>query len=322
MTASSLRYQKRRSGVRKPRAWPWLMPIVVWICVMFGYPAYDTVRMAFSYVTATNFVTGHWRWAGFENFRTLPYVEGWNLTLRNTALFIAGSVIPQFVIGGLLAVALRENSRPRRWARSLVLLPWLFPIVATATTFLWMTSPPSGLFDSILTIFGGKAPYLLDTPNDALIVVIVANIWIGVPFFYLVIQSGLQTISPVLHEAALVDGCSWWKELTRITIPLLRETILTVLMLGIAGTMNVFALVWILTMGGPADATMLPGPLAYTQAFVVFNYGQGAAIILGVVAILLCIAGMFLLATRSRSGGARRAKSSRAPAMPPREAYA
>ena len=99
-----------------------------------------------------------------------------------------------------------------------------------------------GLFDSILTVFGGKAPYLLDTPNDALIVVIVANIWIGVPFFYLVIQSGLQTISPVLHEAALVDGCSWWKELTRITIPLLRETILTVLMLGIAGTMNVFAL--------------------------------------------------------------------------------
>ena len=88
------------------------MPIVVWICVMFGYPAYDTVRMAFSYVSATNFVTGHWRWAGLENFRTLPYVEGWNLTLRNTALFIAGSVIPQFVIGGLLAVALRENSHP------------------------------------------------------------------------------------------------------------------------------------------------------------------------------------------------------------------
>ena len=185
-----------------------------------------------------------------------------------------------------------------------------------------MTSPPSGLFDSVLTIFGGKAPYLLDTPNDALIVVIVANIWIGVPFFYLVIQSGLQTISPVLHEAALVDGCSWWKELTRITIPLFRETILTVLMLGIAGTMNVFALVWILTMGGPADATMLPGPLAYTQAFVVFNYGQGAAIILGVVAILLCVAGLFLLATRSESGGARHAKSSRArPCHPGRRTH-
>ena len=132
---------------------------------MFGYPIYDTVRMAFSYVNATNFVTGHWRWAGFENFRTLPYVEGWNLTLRNTGLFIAGSVIPQFVIGGLLAVALRENSRPRRWARSLVLLPWLFPIVATATTFLWMTSPPSGLFDSILKSLRGQGAVLARHPQ-------------------------------------------------------------------------------------------------------------------------------------------------------------
>ncbi len=311
---------RQRSGLHRARAWPWLVPIVVWIGVIFGYPIYDTVRMAFSYVNATNFVTGHWKWAGFENFRTLPYVEGWNLMLRNTALFIAGSVVPQFVIGGLLAVGLRENSRPRRWARSLVLLPWLFPIVAVATTFLWMTAPPAGLFDLILKSLGLKPPYLLQTPNDALIVVILANIWIGIPFNYLVIQSGLQTIEPVLHEAAVVDGCSWWKELTRITIPLLRETILTVLMLGIAGTLNVFALVWILTMGGPADATMLPGPLAYTQAFVVFNYGQGAAIILGVVVVLLCIAGMFLLATRSRSRAGRRSKEPRA-SLSPSKAY-
>ena len=187
-------------------------------------------------------------------------------------------------------------------ARSLVLLPWLFPAVATATTFLWMFESPEGLFDSIFKRFGHSAPYFLQTSNDALIVVILVNIWIGIPFNYLVVQSGLQTIPPDLHEAAVIDGASWWKELTRVTIPLLRETILTVLMLGIAGTMNVFAFVWILTMGGPADATMLPGPLAYTQAFVEFNYGQGAAIILGVVAVLLCVAFMFLIATRPRSG--------------------
>ena len=117
------------------------------------------------------------------------------------------------------------------------------------------------------------------------------------------IQSGLQGIPTNLHEAALIDGAGWWKELTRITIPLLRETLLTVLLLGIMGTLNVFGFVWILTQGGPADATMLPGLLAYTQAFVDFNYGQGAAVILGVVVVLLCIAGMFLLATRSKSRG-------------------
>ncbi len=289
---------------------------------MFGYPIYDTIRMAFSYVNGTNFTTGGWKWAGFQNFRTLPYLQGWTPMLRNTALFIAGSVIPQLIIGGLLAVTLRENSLPRRWARSLVLLPWLFPAVATATTFLWMFESPEGLFDSIFKSFGHSAPYFLQTSNDALIVVILVNIWIGIPFNYLVVQSGLQTIPPDLHEAAVIDGASWWKELTRVTIPLLRETILTVLMLGIAGTMNVFAFVWILTMGGPADATMLPGPLAYTQAFVQFNYGQGAAIILGVVAVLLCVAAMFLIATRPRSGREGRTKPSPAPAPSPRKAYA
>lgn len=289
--------------LRRARAWPFFVPIVVWFLVMFGYPAYDTVRMAFSYVNAINFVSGDWKWAGFQNFESLPYVEGFSSMLRNTGLFIAGSVGPQFVIGGLLALALRENSRPRRWARSLVLLPWLFPIVATATTFIWLSEPPAGFFDSVVKSLGFKPPYLLDSADGALVVVILANIWIGVPFFYLVIQNGLQTIAPVLHEAALVDGCGWWRELTRVTIPLLRVTLLTVLMLGVAGTMNVFSLVWVMTMGGPADATMLPGPLAYNQAFVAFNYGQAAAIILAVVVVLLSVGGVFLLVTRQGRTG-------------------
>jgi hypothetical protein len=129
----------------------------------------------------------------------------------------------------------------------------------------------------------GTASVFSADVNDALIVVILLNIWIGIPFNYLVIQSGLQGIPTNLHEAALIDGAGWWKELTRITIPLLRETLLTVLLLGIMGTLNVFGFVWILTQGGPADATMLPGLLAYTQAFVNFNYGQGAAVIVVVV---------------------------------------
>jgi multiple sugar transport system permease protein len=295
--------RSRRPGLRTVRAWPFLIPVVIWVLVMFGYPIVETVRMALSYVNGTNFTTGGWKFAGLANFRALPALQGWHLMLRSTGLFLVGSIVPQFIIGGLLAVALNKGSRIRRWARSLVLLPWLFPQVATATVFLWMFASPAGLFDSLYRSlgFGHHVPYFLQTGNDALIVVILLNIWIGIPFNYLVIQSGLQGIPGDLHEAALIDGAGWWRELTRITIPLLRETILTVLLLGIMGTMNVFAFVWILTQGGPADATMLPGPLAYSEAFVDFNYGQGAAVIIGVVVVLLCITGMFLLATRSRS---------------------
>jgi len=280
---------------------------------MFGYPIFQTVRMAFSYVTSTNF-TGSWGWAGFQNFRALPSLQGWDLMLRNTLIFLVGSIVPQLLIGGLLAVALHERSRVRRLARSLVLLPWLFPPVATATVFMWMFASPQGLFDSLFTSLhlAHAAPYFLETSNDALIVVILVNVWIGIPFNYLLIQAGLQSIPADLHEVAMIDGAGWWKELTRVTIPLLRDTLLTVLMLGIMGTMNVFAFVWILTQGGPADATMLPGPLAYSEAFVDFEYGQGAAIVLGVVAVLLCVAGVFLVLTRRKVPREPRSRARRA----------
>jgi multiple sugar transport system permease protein len=301
----------RRGGLLKTRAWPFLIPVVAWIVLMFGYPVAETVRMALSYVNSTNFTTGGWKFAGLQNFRSLPSLQGWDLMLRNTGIFLVASIVPQFVIGGLLAVALTEKSRLRRWARSLVLLPWLFPPVATATVFLWMFASPAGLFDSLYKSLGlgHTVPYFFQTSNDALIVIILLNIWIGIPFNYLVIQSGLQGIPSNLHEAALIDGAGWWKELIRVTIPLLRETLLTVILLGIMGTMNVFAFVWILTQGGPADATMLPGPLAYTEAFVDFNYGQGSAVIVGVVIVLLCVAGMFLLATRTPSRQKRQQRS-------------
>ena len=197
----------------------------------------------------------------------------------------------------------RESSRVRRLGRSLVLLPWLFPPVATATVFLWMFESPQGVFDSVFKSLHltHTTPYFFQTSNDALIIVILLNIWIGIPFNFLVIQSGLQSIPPNLHEAAVVDGANWWKELTRVTIPMLRETLLTVLMLGILGTMNVFAFVWILTQGGPADATMLPGLLAYAEAFVDFQYGQGAAIILIVVVVLLVSSRPRSCSTRSKT---------------------
>jgi hypothetical protein len=145
---------RRRPGLRKTRAWPFLIPVVVWIILMFGYPVIETIRMALSYVNATNFTTGGWKFAGLANFRALPSLQGWHLMLRNTLIFLVASIVPQFIIGGLLAVALTEKSRLRRWGRSLVLLPWLFPQVAVATVFLWMFASPAGLFDSLYKSLG------------------------------------------------------------------------------------------------------------------------------------------------------------------------
>jgi len=294
--------RRRRSKLTRTGAFPFLVPGIIYSLFMFGYPIYLVVRMAFSNVTFENFTSGAWKFVGFANFRALPDLPGWDLMLRNSGIFLIGSIVPQFIIGGLLAVVLRETSRLRRIARSLVLLPWLFPAVATATVFLWMFQAPEGLFDSVLKALGivHSPPYFLDQPTDALVVVILVNIWIGIPFNYLVIQSGLQAISRDLHETATIDGASWLQELLRITVPLLRETLVTVLMIGIMGTMNVFAFVWILTAGGPANGTMLPGLFAYQQAFVNFDYGDGAAMIVLIVVVLLLVGAGYVLLTSER----------------------
>ena len=150
---------------------------------MFGYPIYDTIRMAFSYVNGTNFTTGGWKWAGFQNFRTLPYLQGWTPMLRNTALFIAGSVIPQLIIGGLLAVTLRENSLPgvagrlsccRGFSR---LWPW-------RRRSCGCSSPRKGSSTRSLRVWATRRP-TSSRLDDALIVVILVNIWIGIAFNYL-----------------------------------------------------------------------------------------------------------------------------------------
>ena len=164
----SVPFSRRRRRSKLARTLPFLIPGVVYVLVMFGYPIYDVVRMAFSQVNYNNFTTGAWRWIGFENFRQLPGIPGWSEMLRNTGIFLVASIVPQFVIGGLLAVVLREESRIRQIARSLVLLPWLFPAVATASVFLWMAQSPEGLFNSVFHSLHltSKPPYWLDTPND------------------------------------------------------------------------------------------------------------------------------------------------------------
>jgi len=291
------------------RAWPFLVPGIVYVLVMFAFPIYDVIRMAFSNVTFANFA-GSWKLVGLENFRKLPDIPGWNLMLRNTGIFLVGSIVPQFLIGGLLAVALRETSRMRRLARTFVLLPWLFPTVATASVFLWMFQSPGGIFDSVMKGIGlvHSPPYFLDVPTDALIVIILVNVWVGIPFNYLLIQSGLQAISKDIHEAAIIDGASWLQELLRITVPVLKDTLITVLLVGIMGTMNVFAYVWILTYGGPGDATMLPGLFAYQLAFGEFQYSDGAAVILLIVATLLVVAVAYVLLTGRGNARSKRVR--------------
>jgi multiple sugar transport system permease protein len=297
-----------------------LLPGVLFFAAIFVYPAVKTVQMAFSRVDVTNFVSGDWPLAGFANFASLTHLQAASQTIRNTVVFLVGSIVPQLVIGGLLAVALQRPTRLRRVGRALVLLPWLLPSVAVSAIFLWIFNTRSGLANWVLESLHAvpKPVQWFTGSNSALFVIILVNIWIGIPFNFLILQSGLQAVTDDVHEAAIIDGAGWWRELWSITLPIMKESVFAVVMLGLIGTLKVFDFVWIMTQGGPANATMLPGPLAYQQAFQQFNYGRGSAIVVIVVAVMLALSLVYVRVTTPRTPRLRRRAASPLPAAGPR----
>lgn len=290
-----------------------LLPGAIFFAAIFVYPSLKTIQMAFSDVSASNITQGNWPFAGFANFISVFRLQATTQTVENTVVFLVGSIVPQVVIGLLLAVGLRKSSRLRRIGRALVLLPWLLPSVAVSSIFLFIFYTNGGLANWVLESLGlVKSPVLwFANPGTALLVIILVNIWIGIPFNFLIIQSGLQALPDDVHEAAEVDGAGWWRELFSVTIPMLRESLFAVIMLGLIGTLKVFDFVWIMTGGGPANGTMLPGPLAYQQAFVQFNYGNGSAIIVLTVLLMVVLSLIYVRVTTPRDTSRRRRRRAR-----------
>lgn len=253
--------------------------------------------MSLSQVDITNVTSYLWQFTGFANFSTIFKLQAFRQTLINTGIFLSASLIPQVIIGLLFAIGLRHSNRWTRIGRSLVILPWLIPTVAIAAVFSFIFNSRNGLSNYILeSLHIISQPMLwFSDPGLALMVMVVINIWYGVPFNFLVIQSGLQAVPLELHEAAVMDGAGWWRELFSITIPLLKDSLFAVVMLGIIGTLKVFDFVWILTQGGPANGTMLPGPLAYQEAFVNFRYGVGSAVIVLTIVFMAAMSAIYVI---------------------------
>lgn len=300
-----------------------LLPGTVFFVAIFIYPVLKTIQMSLSDVNAENITQGNWPLVGLKNFTAVFHLQATGTTIGNTVVFLVGSIVPQVVIGLLLAIGLRKSSRVRLIGRALVLLPWLLPSVAVSSVFLFIFYTNGGLANWVLlALHATSSPILwFANPGTALLVIILVNIWIGIPFNFLILQSGLQSLPEDVHEAAAVDGAGWWRELFSITVPMLRESLFAVVMLGVIGTLKVFDFVWIMTGGGPANGTMLPGPLAYQQAFVQFNYGTGSAMIVLTVLLMVALSLIYVRLTTPRhlaleEGKARgRAKATSTPGI-------
>ena len=304
-TASGTPRRTRGRGLRQDRAvtWLFLLPALIYIALFFGYPIVKNAIMGSQDYTTATFYTGSAPWVGWANYSSFLSSSLAGTTFLNTAVFTVGSIAGQFTIGLAIALFFRRRFPLSGLLRSLLLLPWLLPLIAGAAVWRWILDQDSGVLNSTLLhlhLVHTSVPWL-SSPGMALYSVIIVNVWIGIPFNVTLLYSGMQGIPEEHYEAAAIDGAVGWKAFRHITWPALRPIVTVVLVLGVIYTLKVVDIILGLTGGGPANATQTLATTAYQDSFVQFAFGQGAAVNNILLVVSLLFAGLYLRVNRRAS---------------------
>jgi multiple sugar transport system permease protein len=230
---------------------------------------------------------GHW--VGFENFIYLTGDQVARLSLFNTLFYTLVASILKFVLGLWLALLLNRHLPFKAFFRAVVLLPFIVPTALSAIAFWWMYDAQFSVISWTLMKMGLIDRYIdfLGDPWNARLSVIAANIWRGVPFVAISLLAGLQTISPSLYEAAALDGARPWQRFRFVTLPLLTPIIAVVMTFSVLFTFTDFQLIYVITRGGPLNATHLMATLSFQRAISGGSLGEGAALATMMIPFLL-----------------------------------
>ncbi|MEY9908890.1 multiple sugar transport system permease protein [Catenulispora sp. MAP12-49] len=277
-----------------------ILPAVAYLLMFFGYPIAKNVVMSFQQYTTATFYTGVAPFVGMRNYSKVLSSDLFSKELLTTLLFTFCSIFGQFTVGLAFAIFFQRRFPLSRVLRSLLLLPWLLPLVVSGTTWRWMLDPDTGVVNRTLRglhLMSSGVPWLTGT-SQALVSVILVNVWVGIPFNTTVLYGGLQDIPTHLYEAAKLDGAGPLASFRHVTWPLLRPVVTVVLVLGVIYTVKVLDIILVVTGGGPADATETLATQSYKLSFQQFEFGRGAAMSTILIVISLLFAILYLHANR------------------------
>ncbi|MFI7691257.1 carbohydrate ABC transporter permease [Nonomuraea sp. NPDC049655] len=261
-------------------AWAFLAPVVLYLLVFYAYPLYRNGELSLRNYTVRSFVQGDAPFTGLANYAKVFADATFGPALWHTVVFTLVSLVFQFTVGLALALFFSKSFRLSATLRALFLVPWLLPLIVSASTWSWLLNSDSGLVNAALGWFGIGPVNWLTSPDWALWSVIVANVWIGIPFNLVVLYSGLQAIPAAVYEAAALDGANAWQRFWSVTFPLLRPVSAITVLLGLVYTLKVFDIIWIMTKGGPSGASTTFATWSYRLGFgnLVPSFGPGAAV--------------------------------------------
>ncbi len=290
----------RAPGSQAPGfAWERLMMNRNWLGFWFMLPAAAFLILFLAYplgygvwLSMTDARVGRTgEFIGLENYAWLWDDDVFWLSVFNTMLYTVVASVFKFAIGLYLALLLNKHMPFKAIIRAVVLIPFIVPTVLSAIAFWWIFDTQFSILTWMLQGIGAiAADYQINWLGDATMArasVIFANIWRGVPFVAITLLAGLQTVPGSLYEAAVIDGASRWQLFRHITYPLLTPIIAVVMTFSVLFTFTDFQLIWVLTRGGPFNATHLMATLSYQRAILGGYLGEGAAIATAMIPFLL-----------------------------------
>ena len=265
-----------------------ILPFVLFCLLLMLYPVVYSLTLSFRQATVDTFVSGDMPFNGLTQYQAAVADPIFWRAVVNTVLFAFFSILFQFTIGFALALLFQLNFPLKNFCLAALLIPWVLPVLTAANIFKGLFND-IGPFNQIFHMVGlGPFPWLAE-PAYAFPATIVANIWIGFPFNFILLYAGMRSIPIEVYEAAKIDGANSWKRMVFITLPMLKPVSAAVLMLGTIYTVKVFDLVWVMTGGGPANGTQLLSTYAYQVGFSLLNFGEAAAIATLMVLLVLLL---------------------------------
>jgi multiple sugar transport system permease protein len=283
------RPRRKAEGLEDERwfAFALLFPTAILLGLFIAYPFFEGI-----WLSLTNSRVGvPGEFVGLRNFEKVWNDSIFRTAVWNTCWYTLITTILKLVLGLWLAQLLNRNFRGKAWIRAFILLPFIIPTVLSTFAWKWMFDPTFSVLNWLLWQLGFIKTSInwLGEPNLAFASVIVVNVWRGVPFYAISLLAGLQTISPELQEAAAIDGANAWQRFRHITWPLLLPVTMVVTLFSVIQTFADFQLVYVLTGGGPANATHLFATYAYQIGVGTGLLSEGAAISLAIFPVLFVV---------------------------------
>jgi len=264
---------------RKKTYYYFILPSFLTILLLAVYPVFHCVYLSLHTIDLKLPHVGQ-VFVGIQNYRYLTGDGRMWRALSNTFLFTGGSVALELLLGLGIALLMHRRFRGRGLFRASVLVPWAIPTVVAGMMWAWIYHDQYGVFNYLLTKLGVVDGYIawLGTTKTAMFSLILADVWKTTPFMALLLLAGLQMIPHELYEAAKIDGAGCFARFSRITLPLLRSTILVALLFRTMDAFRIFDLVFVLTHGGPGNSTETMSLYGYKYLFSYLEFGYGSAL--------------------------------------------